>query len=251
MSNQTVALFLAADVFCNFQNPTTGVFGNPKKFEVEKFEITTPSDLKEKISKGRETFGQAFVSHRVAKPTEFSMTFAQVSRDVFAMALSGVVEEFTDTVETITDLSVTVVLDEWVSIGKENINPTGLTVKNSAGTTTYDKDVDYEINPRLGLIKALSGGEIVAGVVKIAGATLASTGATVIGARQYKHMLQIKVDGKNQIDNKNVLLTALQATVSAEDARDFLSGELDSVTVKGRLEIPPGGDRPFEMKMFN
>lgn len=252
MSNNTaVALFLAADVFYRFKNPNTGVFGNPVKIETAKFQVSTPSDLKEKLSKGRETFNQAFVSVRSPKPVEFEAEFSQANRDVFALMLSGVAETVNQAVQTLTDEPVTVVLDEWVDIGFTNLNTTGLTVKNASGTVTYDLGSDYELNPRLGLVKALSSGSMAAGVVHVSGATKAVTGTKIIGARQYKTTLQIQVDAKNQVNNKDVLFKALQATVSSEEAHDFLSGDLDSVKVKGRLEIPDGGDRPFDMTLFD
>lgn len=248
---QAIALFLAADVFYRFKNPVTGIFGTRKKIQTEKLEISTPSDPKEKLSKGRTTYGQVFVSHRVAKPCEFNVTFSEANKEIFAMMLSGVIEEITETVQTITDHAVTVVLDEWISIDYANINPVGLAVKNAAGDITYVNDIDYEINPRLGLIKAKSSGAIAAGVIEITGATLAVTGTKIIGARQHKHTLDFELDGVNQINGKNVVLRAGQATVSAESAHDFLSGELDSISLKGRLEIPEGGDRPFEMTIFD
>lgn len=251
VQNQVIALFLAADVFYRFKNPSTGVFSNPVKIETEKLEITTPSELTEKTSRGRDTYGQTFVSHRVPQPTEFSVTFSEQTRHIFAMSLAGELEEISTSIQTITEEAVTVVLDEWVPIGYRNINPTGFSVKNSAGTTTYVLGTDYEINPRLGLLKAKSSGAIAAGVVEVSGATLAKNGFRVIGGRQYSHVLSFQVDGRNQITNQDVFFEGFQATVSPEDARDFLSGELDSLPVTGRLEIPPDGDRPFNLEVYN
>lgn len=251
MSSQAVALFLAADVFYRFKNPTTGVFSNPVKIETEKLEINTPSELTEKLSKGRNTYNQAFVSHRVPQPTEFAITFSEQNREIFAMALAGVLETIDLDVVTLTDHEVTVVLDEWVPIGHRHINMTGLAVKNAGGTVTYDLGTDYEINPRLGLIKALSTGDIAAGVVEITGATLAKEGSRIIGARQYGHVLSFQADGRNQIDNKDAYIEAYQATVSADAARDFLSGEIDSLELTGRLEIPTGGNSPFVLELYD
>lgn len=251
MSNKAVALFLAADVYYRFKDPVTGVFSNPIKIETEKLEINTPSELTEKLSKGRDTYNQAFVSHRVPQPTEFAITFSEQSREVFAMALAGTLETINEASATLTDHEVTVVLDEWVEVGHRHLNPTGLTVTNAGGTTTYVEGTDYQINPRLGLIKALSTGSIAAGVVEISGTTLAKTGSRIIGARQYGHVLSFKADGRNQIDNKDTYIEAYQATVSADAARDFLSGEIDSLELTGRLEIPAGGNTPFVMELFD
>lgn len=251
MSSQAVALFLAADVFYRFKKPSTGLFSNPVKIETEKLEINTPSELTEKLSKGRDTYGQAFVSRRVPQPTEFAIAFSQQNRELFAMAMAGALEEIDLDVDTITDHEVTVVLDEWVPIGYRHLNMTGLAVKNTGGTTTYSLSTDYEINPRLGLIKALSTGAIAAGVVEVTGATLAKTGSRIVGARQYGHVLSFQLDGINQIDGKDTYMEAYQATVAADAARDYLSGAIDSLELTGRLEIPPGGNTPFVMELFD
>lgn len=249
-TNTVEALFLAASLYIQFKNPTTGQFSQPKFIEVEKFEVNTPSDEKTALSKSRESYGQAHTTFHVPKPTEFSITFTQMSRDIFAMMLAGTVTEFDRAIENIAK-DVTVIPGEWVKIGYRNINPASFAVTTAgASPTPYVLDVDYEFNPRLGLIKAIDG-KIPAGAVHVTGATLHVTGNAVAAATNYTHTLSIEADALNQINKKNVYFYAAKATVAADKAKDFLAGDIDKLELKGKLEIPPEGGEPFVMEIYN
>jgi hypothetical protein len=242
---ETKALLFAGDLFIAFKDPATGLFSARQQLECDKLAIGTPSDIKEKISKGRDTYGQAFVSFGVPKPTEFELTLSELTREIFAMQLSGILETLTAASGTLTDVPVTVVLDQWVEIGHENLADTGITVKNTAGTVTYDEGVDYELNRRLGFLKALSTGEIVAGDVHVSGAKNAITGQQILGASNYNSTFKFDLDGINLVTRKDMILRVGQATVSSQNAYDFMGGELANVPLKGRLEIPAPGQPPF------
>ena len=247
MSAETKALLFAGDLYVAIQNPSTGVFGAYEKLEADKLEINTPSDEQNKTSKGRNTFGQSLVTHSVPKPTEFGLVLSETTHEIFAMQLSGVVEAINVAGGAFDDQAVTVVPDKWVDIGKGALVLAGLTVENTGGTTTYEIGDDYLINERLGMIKVLSTGAIPAGPVKVSGSAAAVTGNRIIGARNYNHTLKIKLDGINLVTKKDMILEAFQATVSSQAAYDFLGGKIAEVPLKGKLEIPPGGDRPFQL----
>ena len=244
---ETRALLFAGDLYLAFKNPATGVFSARQRLECDALSIATPSELKEKISKGRDTYGQAFVSFGVPQPTEFEITLSEMTREIFAMQLSGVIETLTAASGTLTDVVVTAVLDAWVEIGHENLADTGITVTNVAGTVTYVEGTDYELNRRLGFLKALSTGDIVAGDVHVSGDKDAIAGQRILGARNYNSVFKFDLDGINLVTKKTMILRAGQATVSSQDAWDFLGGELANVPLKGRLEIPAAGLPPFTL----
>ena len=249
--NTVEALFLAASLYIRFKDPATGQFSNPKFIEVDKFEVNTPSDKKTAISKARESYGQSHTTLNVPKPTEFSITFTQMSREIFAMMLSGSQQVIDRTVEAISK-DVTLVPGEWVSVGYRNIDPAGFTVASTgAGSTSYAKDVDYEFNPRLGLLKALPSPGKITGAVHVTGNTLHVTGTAISAANSYTHTLKIEGDAINQINQRNVYFSAGKATVSADKAKDFLSGDIDKLELKGLLEIPPEGGAPFVMEIYD
>lgn len=245
---ETNALLFAGDLYLAFKDNATGLYSARQRLECDALSIATPSEIKEKISKGRDTYGNAFVSFGVPKPTEFELTLSEITREIFAMQLSAVIETLTVTSGTLTDVAVTAVLDAWVEIGHENLAATGITVKNVSGTVTYVEGTDYELNRRLGFLKALSTGAIVAGAVHVSGAKNAIAGQKLLGARNYNSTFKFELDGINLVTRKDMILRAGQATVSSQDAWDFLSGELTDVPLKGRLEIPGAGLPPFTLE---
>lgn len=248
--NSTNGLLFAGDLLVAVRNPSTGVFGGYDRLQADKFEIKTPSDMLQKTSKGRETFGQTWLTHFVGKPTEFALTLDEVSRDVLAMQLSGESSATSQAASAIAGVDVTVEPGKWVETGYEDLDLATLEVTNSAGTTIYVKDTDYEVNPRTGMIYVPKDGAIPAGVVKFTAARKAHTGLTIAGGKQFSTTLRLKLDGINLVNRENVLLVAPQATVSAQDAFDFLSGKLASVPLKGVLEIASGYTSPFQLKYF-
>lgn len=249
--NSTNGLLFAGDLLASVRDPATGVFGGYERLQADKFEITSPSDMLQKVSKGRETFGQAWLTHFVGKPGEFSLTLDEVSRSILAMRLSGVSTAVTQTAGALAGIEVTVIPGRWVDIGVENLDLATLEVTNTAGTTTYDKDVDYQVNPRTGMIFVPVDGVITAGPVKFTATRKAYTGLTIEGGKQFSTTMRLKLDGINLITREDILLIAPQATVNAQDAFDFLSGELASVPLKGRLEIADGYTSPFQLKYFS
>ena len=89
---------------------------------------------------------------------------------------------------------------------------------------------------------------IAAGNVKLSASKKAFTGTAIAGGKQVSTDLRIKLDGINLVTRQNMLLTAELATVSAQDAFDFLGGKLASVPLKGKLRIAAGQTAPFILK---
>ncbi len=250
MSNSNGLLF-AGDLLVSVKNPTTGVFGGYTRLHADKFEIKTPSEQMQKISKARATFGQAWLTYFSGKPAEFSLVLDELSQETLAMQLAGEVSALTQTAGALTAIDVTVEPGKWVDIGYENLDLATLVVTNPAATVTYVKDVDYEVNPRTGMIYVPAAGAIPAGPVKFTAAKKAFTGSVIAGGKQFSTVMRMKLDGINLIDRRGMLLTAQQGTVSAQDAYDFLSGKLASVPLKGLLEVASGYDSPFQLKYFD
>lgn len=250
MTQETNGLLFAGDLLLSVRDPATGLFGGYNRLQADKFEIKTPSDMLQKTSKGRATFGQSWLTFFAGKPAEFSLTLDEMSREVLAMQLAGEVSALTQTAGALTGIEVTVVPGKWVEIGYENLDVAALVVKDSTDTTTYVNGTDYEVNPRLGVIYVPLGGTIPAGVVKLTAAKKAFTGSQIAGGKQFSTTLRLKLDGINLITREGMLLEAQQATVSAQDAFDFLSGKLSSVPLKGQLQVAPGADSPFVLKYF-
>lgn len=237
----------AGTLYLSMLDPATNTYGPLFTVETEKLEIKTPSTLVEVASKSRENYGQTHTEARVPKPTEFSVIFTEATRNIMAMKLSGVIETIQQAALALSAVPVALQgLDEWVEIGHGNLVEAGLLITAAAGDKTYVLDVDYQINPRLGLIRPLKGGAIEANAsVTITGNRSAVSGTRIVGGKQYRHQFRAKLDGINLVTQKDVILDIPLASVSSEDAHDFLGEKLTQVALKGRLTVPKGARAPF------
>ena len=241
-------LLFAGTLYSQSYDPNTGLWSAYQRFEIDKFEITTPADKLQKISKSRESFGQAKNTYFVPKPTEFAITFDELNGDIFAAMLSGVAVALDDDAATLTNIPVTVVPGAWVEIPDgENLDPATVVIKDATNTTTYTED-KYEVNPRLGLIYVPVGGTIAAGPVSVTASKLAFEGTEIQGAQRYAHIMRYKLDGQNLLDRRDMQLFAPRAVVSSNTAQDWLNGQLASVALTGNLEVTGGYASPFYLK---
>jgi hypothetical protein len=244
MAEQNAQLF-AGDLYVSFET-APGVFGAATLIRTDMMSITTPSDKVEVVSRNRDDYGQAFASYHIAKPSQFEIQFTEVTRDLLAVQLSGMIETITAPGGVFVDLPVTADVGAWVDIGRKNLAVAGLVVKNAAGTTTYDKDVDYRINYRLGKLLAIENGAITdAATLKVSGTAQATTGTRIKGARKHQHVMRLELDGMNLISGKDTELLAYRAVVSSDQAYDFLQAKMAVVKLKGTLEVPSVGVPAF------
>lgn len=220
-------------------------------FECTRFEIKPNIDLREMTSKGKNTYGQVIESVALQQPADFTVDLAEVNKDSLAIALLGTTASLSQTAGTLTDQAVTVKLDAWVDIGKAALAQ-AITVENTAGTTTYVEGQDYLLNRDLGWIKALPGGAIADNAsVNISGAYSAISGTQIDGATTADLRARFKLDGKNQVDQAPVIVTAHEVVVAADAAFDFLADDFNTVSMPGRMKTPVGFTSPFTVHLRN
>lgn len=241
----------AGDLYIARYNSTTGTFDDfTGPFESTKFEIKPNSELKEMSSRGRTTYGQVIESVPLPQPADLSVTLAEVNRESIALALFGTTSASTQGSGTITDEVVVAKLDKWVQLSKQNFASAGFVVTNSAGTTTYALGTDYEVNYRLGMIKALTSGAIAADAsLKVDGTYNAISGTKVAGATQSQVRAKFKLDGVNFADQLPVIVDVWEAVMTPDNAFDFLQDEFAEIALKGRLKTPAGKTEPFQVEL--
>lgn len=247
--NETATgMLFAGTLYVQTLDPDANLWLPYQRMEVDKFEISTPSERLQKISKSREHFGQARHTYFMPKPVEFGITFDEMNRDIFGAMLSGKVSDVTDAAAALANLPVDVTPGTWVEIpGGENLDLDTVVVKSSDDQTTYGKG-SYEINPRLGMLYVPLGSTITAGPVHISASKLAFDGTLIEGAQRYAHVMRYKLDGINLLTRQDMLLIAPRAVVSSDTAQNWLSGQLASVELKGTLEVTEGYSSPFLLK---
>lgn len=241
----------AGDLYARVYNPGTGQFDQwAGPFEATKFEIKPNSDLKEMVSRGRSTYGQVIESVPLPKPSDLSVTFAEVNKDSIAMALFGTASVLNQGSGSATDEAVTATLGKWVQLAHENIATAGFVVTHSTGAPTYVLGEDYEVNYRLGLIRAIAGGAIAdAQSLKVDYTYNAISGTNIAGGTQTQVRAQFKLDGVNFADQLPVVVNAWEAVLTPDSAFDFLQNDFAEIQLKGRLKTPAGKSEPFTVQL--
>lgn len=119
-----------------------------------------------------------------------------------------------------------------------------------SATITYDLSTDYEVNYRLGWVKALSTGAITdAQALKVDFTYAAISGTRILGATQSQIRAKFKLDGVNFADQLPVIVECFEGVVASDAAFDFLQNDFATVPLKGRLKTPAGMDAPFTIDL--
>jgi hypothetical protein len=241
----------AGDLYARIYNPATAQFDPwTGPYESSKFEIKPNSDVKEKSSHGRNTYGQVIESVPLPKPSDLSINFDEVNRESLAMALFGTNATLSQGSGSASAEVVTAALGKWVDLAHSNIATAGFVVKNSAATVTYVLGTDYEVNYRLGMLRVITGGAIAdAASLKVDYTYNAISGTTIAGAMQSQVRAQFRLDGINFASQLPVIVNVWEAVLTPESAFDFLQENFATISLKGRMKTPVGKTDPFEVQL--
>lgn len=221
-------------------------------YECDKFEIKPNVDIKEKVSKGKVTYGQVIESVTIPQPADLSISLGEVNRESLAIALLGTTAALAQGSGSIANEAITAKHDVWVPLTKAALQDATVNVTNVAGTTTYVKGVDYIVNTALGWIKALSTGAIANNTTVHVDATYdAITGTEIKGMTDPTLRARFKFDGKNFADGLPCIVTVHEAVIAADSAFDFLGDDFNSVDLPGRMKTPAGFTEPFTVHLRN
>jgi hypothetical protein len=243
----------AGDLYIARYNSVTASFDAYKgPYEATKFEIKPNVELKELASRGRSTYGQVIESVPLAQPSDFTVELPEVNTESLTIALLGSTSAIAQGSGTVTDEVVVAKLDKWVPLSKQNINTAAFVVTNSGATTTYVLGTDYEVNYRLGMIRALSSGGIAADEsLKVDFGHAAMSGTKISGATNTQVRARFLLDGKNFADDLPCIVRVHEAIIAADAAFDFLGNEFANVSLPGRLKTPVGFSEPFTVDLLD
>lgn len=242
-------LLCAGDIYFdrfNDANLSTGLvlLGNTTKLGVQE-----QSELKERISKGRETYGQALDSIYIKQPAQFSMTLDEFNRSTASMALLGVTAEVTQTAGPIVDEDFVAGLEVFKPLLNSNLAQAGFVVTNAAASVTYVEGTDYVVNRRLGLLKITGATITEAQALKVDYAKLAHTGYKVSGGTKPTVRGKLILDGKNLATGESVILTLLDLSMTPGSEIDFLSDEFVPIEFSGSAATPAGQTGPYTLEV--
>jgi hypothetical protein len=214
-----------------------------------KFEIKENSELKERVSKDRANYGSALNTVYIKKPAEINITLDDLDKDNLALVFLGTASAVSVSGSTVTDEVVTGYKDHMFQTAKRKISSVVLT--NSAGTTTYVLNTDYEIaDADLGLIKVLAAGAITDGQsLKIDYTYGGMTSDKVAGGTNANIIMKVLFDGVNQADQTKAVVNVWEAVLSPQSGVDFLADDFTSIELSGRANVPSGGAEAYTVEL--
>ena len=218
-------------------------------YECTKFEITPNSETRERVSKGRTTYGQVIESVNLPRPAELSISLPEVNKESLAIALFGTAAAVTQAAGSwTTAIDVVTKHGQWVALPKGAVLT--LVAKDSTEAVTYVENVDYLLNKEMGWIKTLATGSIgPTETLKVTGTYDNISATKIAGMTNNDVRAKFVLHGRNFADGLPTIVTVHEAVISASNAFDFLSDDFNSVTLPGRMKTPAGFSEPFTVEL--
>ncbi len=214
--------------------------GNANKFAISETEV----EIKERISKQPETYGQALDRVPIPKPAKITIEIDDLKVENLALALRGIVEEINES-GNVTDESVQLRYGYYSKLQHRNVS--SVVVTDSSGTTTYEEGVDYEVNKGLGLIKPIESGSIGDGDIVLVDYSYSTAGRIIRGSRQPEIECAIELDGINRVNQEPCIVTIYWAKLSPASEVDFLAEDFQNLTLEGTIITPPGKEQGYDV----
>lgn len=211
--------------------------------------LKSESETKTRVSKQRNSVGQALDSVVTPQPTTVTLKSDTFDRQNLALALMGQDSVFNQAAETITDQVVTIGKQgQWYPLGKMGIE--NVTVKKDV-----DVDVDataYQINEELGMIMIVEGSTTVPvnTAIKVSFKTKAKTGFKVDAGTIAAWDLEVRVVGENRVTGKTGILHIPHMSVGADSEIDWFSDEFAESSFSGNV-IKSGSNAPYSFTETN
>ncbi len=212
--------------------------GNTTKFAISE----TEAEVKERISKQTDTYGQALDRVALPKPAKITIELDEIDADNLALALRGSASDISYS-GSVTSEAVTAHVGYYVEL--EHTGVSNVVVKDATDSVTYDEGTDYEVAASAGLLKVLSGGAIAEGDVLHVSYDYQNTGSRIAGSQATEMTGGIILEGVNMANNKECVVYVRQARLMPTSPVDFLGDDFTVVTLEGTLITPSGESEPY------
>lgn len=194
------------------------------------------------------SFGEALAS--VPKPTAsatLSMEFSSMPKDLLALVIGADQAALTQSSGTVTDEVITTVLNIWVPLANQFLDPATPLVLETSPSAVIDA-TKYTVDYTCGLIMATHSDAV--GVGKLATyVKLALTDSETYKAGKAKSAyLKLIGTAYEGVSGKKGLLIVHKASVSNSAAYDWVKGGYAVGTLSGDMLTPSGEDSPYVFK---
>ena len=245
-------LILAGDVKLGFFD-SSGAFLGYAADSINVTELTpTPGEgeQRDRVSRMRDTFGQALDSITLPAPWTLTFTTDSISRDILRGLFLGLDEEVAVASGAVTDEAVAARHDKWVPLANQNILATPApTVTGAGGTPTYNPGTDYEIDRRNGQIRAFGTGAIAdAAAIEVDYSYGGKAGFRINAAQAESLQVAMLLDGRSlrpEDANKTIRWVAPRVNIRPAGGNDLKGDEWLAPQFSGTFITPPGESQPF------
>lgn len=229
-------------------------FGNATKFEIKE-----ASDIKQRISKQKNSYGNVLDLAPVKQPAEIAITLDDLNKDNLAIAFLGDISAVDITGASATDEGHgTNAYDSIIRLDNEFVSNVVIT-DSATGVITYALDVDYVIvSADRGLIKIIEGDatdDIVENEVYVDGTSglkisydyASTTSNKVKGGTNASVKVALLLDGENFADQSKATVDVWDALLTPQSGVDFLSDEFVTLELTGQLNKPADKPSAYEV----
>lgn len=240
-------LICAGNVYLN--RKTSGTFGgfhgpiNATKFSISVGKSTTI----ERTSFMRDSYGQTLDSVVIPGSSTLTIETDDAAADVLQYMLLGTLTDVTGNTTAVVDEAVTGYLGKWTKLSRRNIG--SVTVKSSAGSTTYVNGTDYTLDAVAGMIKPLASGTMTDGQsLKVDFTPAAMTARQIIAATSTEVRAMVRLDGVNLANQKKVEVLCHEAVLIPSGELDLAGQKFLTFGLSGTLITPTGETGPLSYR---
>jgi hypothetical protein len=212
------------------------------------FAITENGEMKTRPSRLRAQAGTALSTVTRKTPTTFAITWdEQGTPDNVELSTHGTLAALSQSADTATEVTRTLVLDKWVEIDPGVRNVSNVLI------ATKTEGTDFVVNERLGLIKALNSGTAGSKTVTYDQGTRA--GSVIAGSTMPVIRGHFILDGINEDGEEPCIVDVWDAVLMSASALDPLSDEFATGQMSGNLNKPSAShplgakDGPYQVQM--
>lgn len=244
----------ALDAIMNFKDASTGAYGGwSQRIHMSRFQLDTPSELTELLSKGRGDYGNVIGAVATPQPQSFNFTLRGAELEMFKLTWLAAQGTLTQGSGSVVDEVVNVKSTMRFKVAGRDIS--SVVVTSSPSGTTYVAGTDYTVtNPRLGIIDVIAGSSL-ATAVSGAGAgglnllvdysRAAVSGIQLRGAASPNIIAQVLGDGINRANLKPFDVFIPEAIIAPQGGIDLLADNFAECEFTARMSIVAPYTEPF------
>lgn len=203
-------------------------------YECDQFEIKPNVELREKTSKGRDTYGQVIESVTVPQPADLTVSLAEVNKESLAIALLGTTAALSQSSGTLTNERISAKLDKWRALTRaalSNVVVAGdaATVTGSIAGTTLTVTAVASGSIHVG--QTLTGAGVTAGTTVTARLTgTGGNGTYTVSASQTVASTTISASGPTYVNGVDYIANAQLGWVKALPGGAIADGQFIRVS---------------------